>query len=144
MTLLLQNKFKSYQRIYHKKVMTTPHQVDLEIIETAPKTEDFSMDSFVGDSERDPIRYTFRALYEKDISMRTREKYGITNEVNGIIYLSAIQVTEVLGDYHIDKNKTVAYFNGKRQVIEKLDYLEELFGSCIGIQIFLKDDVRGG
>ena len=27
---------------------------------------------------------------------------------------------------------------------DKIIYLEELYGSCIGLQIFVKDDLKGG
>jgi hypothetical protein len=113
------------------------------VVET-PTDGEFDLDMFVGDSKRDSVEYTFNALYEKDISTRTREKYGITNLVNGIVYLSPLQVAPKLGTYRVDKDKTVIHFNGAIQVIDKIDYLEEMYGSCIAIQIFLKDATKGG
>ena len=104
------------------------------------------MDAFVGDSQRESELYEFRALYEKDISDRTREKYGLPKEVNGIVYLSPKQLVPKLGDYHLDWNRTKIHFEGRTQVINKVIYLEEFreYGSCIGVQIFVKDDLRGG
>lgn len=107
---------------------------------------DFSMDAFVGDSPRRSQLYEFRALYEKDIPNRTREKYGLPKEVNGIIYLSPKQLIPKFGDYHIDWNKVKIHFEGRTQVIDKIIYLEEFqeYGGCVGIQLFIKDALRGG
>ena len=88
--------------------------------------------------------FEFPALYEKEISNRMRDKYGLSKEVNGIIYLSPKQLEPKLGSYQLDWNKTKVHFNGSTQVIDKIIYLEEMYGSCVGIQIFVKDDVRGG
>ena len=89
--------------------------------------------------------YSFQKLfYEKEIPNRTREKYGLPKEVNGIVYLSPKQLVPKLGDYHLNWNKTKIHFEGHVQVIDKIIYLEELYGSCIGLQIFVKDDLKGG
>lgn len=144
--LINESAFKVYQKNFHNKIMSTPHTLTMEIfsvVET-PTDGEFDLDMFVGDSKRDSVEYTFNALYEKDISTRTREKYGITNLVNGIVYLSPLQVAPKLGTYRVDKDKTVIHFNGAIQVIDKIDYLEEMYGSCIAIQIFLKDATKGG
>ena len=46
----------------------------------------------------------------------------------------------------LDWNKTKVHFEGRTQVIDKIVYLEEFkeYGSCVGIQIFVKDDLKGG
>nr|UVY51561.1 MAG: hypothetical protein [Bacteriophage sp.]UWD69263.1 MAG: hypothetical protein [Bacteriophage sp.]UWD76893.1 MAG: hypothetical protein [Bacteriophage sp.] len=113
-------------------------------IQKVEPTEEFSMDAFVGDSPRTSEFYEFQALYEKEIPNRTREKYGLPKEVNGIVYLSPKQLVPKLGDYHLNWNKTKIHFEGHVQVIDKIIYLEELYGSCIGLQIFVKDDLKGG
>lgn len=141
--LVSKTKFLQYQNLFYRKLQQTPYKIDLEIV--TPRGDDF-MDSFVGDSERQSKVYTFRALYEKEISDRTREKYGLPKEVNGIVYLSPKQLIPVFGDYHLDWNTTKVHFEGATQVISKIIYLEEFkeYGSCVGIQIFVKDDLKGG
>lgn len=141
--LVSKTKFLQYQNLFYRKLQQTPYKIYLEVI--TPRSDDF-MDSFVGDSERQSKAYTFRALYEKEISDRTREKYGLPKEVNGIVYLSPKQLTPIFGDYHLDWNTTKVHFEGATQVISKIIYLEEFkeYGSCVGIQIFVKDDLKGG
>jgi len=138
-------QFKRYQSIFYRKILGTPFEVSLEVvrINSAP-TEEFSIDSFVGDSPRASKTYPFRALYEREIPTRTRDKFGLSKEVNGVIYISPLQLAPVLGDFKLDWNKTKVHFADRVQVIEKIDYLEPLYDSCIGLQIFIKDDLKGG
>lgn len=141
-------KFLQYQSIFYNKIQATPYKIQLEVIEVEkpdPAAE-FSFEAFVGDSPRTSKTYEFRALYEKDISDRTREKYGLPKEVNGVVYLSPKQLLPKFGDYHLDWNKTKVHFEGRTQVINKVVYLEEFreYGSCVGVQIFVKDDLKGG
>lgn len=146
--LVPKNKFLQYQNIFYKKLLRTPYKIQLEVvtIQKVDHIEEFSMEAFVGDSPRESKFYDFRALYEKEISNRTREKYGLPQEVNGVVYLSPKQLTPKFGDYHLDWNRTKIHFEGRTQVIDKIVYLEEFkeYGSCIGVQIFVKDDLKGG
>ncbi len=144
--LISRTRFFQYQSMFYKKLLNTPYSIRLEVvtIQKIEPTEEFSMDAFVGDSLRTSTFYEFQALYEKEIPNRTREKYGLPKEVNGVVYLSPKQLVPKLGYYHLDWNKTKIHFEGRVQVIDKIIYLEELYGSCIGLQIFVKDDLKGG
>lgn len=146
--LVTRTKFHYYQQEFYKKLMRTPYKIQLETVtvQTVEPTEDFSFEAFVGDSHRTSVFHEFRALYEKEIPNRTREKYGLPKEVNGVVYLSPKQLVPVYGDFHLDWNKTKVHFEGRVQVIDKIIYLEEFreYGSCVGIQIFVKDDLKGG
>lgn len=146
--LVSKAKFLNYQNLFYQKIQQTPYKIKLEVVSVKEQTypDEFSMDAFVGDSPRESKFYEFRCLYEKEISDRTREKYGLPKEVNGVVYLSPKQLKPIFGDFHLDWNKTKIHFEGSVQVINKVVYLEEFkeYGSCVGIQIFLKDSLRGG
>lgn len=146
--LVSKAKFLQYQAMFYKKLLATPYKIQLEIVTVRKpdQTEEFTIESFVGDSVRESTFYEFRALYEKEIPERTREKYGLPKEVNGVVYLSPKQLVPKLGDYHLDLNRTKVHFEGRTQVINRIIYLEDFkeYGSCIGLQIFVKDDLKGG
>lgn len=146
--IVTKGKFLYYQELFYKKLLQTPYKIKLEVVTVQPMkaTDEFSMDAFVGDSPRTSQFYEFRALYEKEIPNRTREKYGLPKEVNGVIYLSPKQLIPKFGGYHLDWNKTKVHFEGRVQVIDKIIYLEEFqeYGGCVGVQIFVKDALRGG
>lgn len=144
--LVTKNKFLQYQNMFYKKLLATPYKIRLEVIDVQDNGngDGFSFDAFVGDSPRTSRFYEFSALYEKEISTRTREKYGLPMQVNGVVYLSPKQLIPKLGDYHLNWNRTKVHFEGRVQVIDRVIYLEELYNSCVGIQAFLKDDLKGG
>lgn len=146
--LITKPKFLSDQSAFLRHIKATPYKVKLETVSPLPTpisgNEGFDIAAFVGDSNRESVLNEFQVLYEKEISQRTREKYGLPKEVNGIIYLSPRQLVPVYGDYHIDWNKTIVHFEGATQVIDRVIYLEELYGSCVGVQVFLKDSLKGG
>ena len=145
--LVTKAAFLRYQNIFYKKLLATPYKVALEVVsvhKVEHPEDEFSLEEFVGDSPRTSQMFEFPALYEKEISNRMRDKYGLSKEVNGIVYLSPKQLEPKLGSYQLDWNKTKVHFNGRTQVIDKIIYLEEMYGSCVGIQIFVKDDARGG
>lgn len=146
--LVGKTQFLQYQNLFYKKLMSTPYKIQLEVVtvhKAEPSTE-FSMEAFVGDSPRTSKLYSLRALYEKEISPRTREKYGLPMEVNGVVYLSPKQLVPLFGDYHLNWNRNKIHFEGKTQVIDRVIYLEDFpeYKSCVGIQIFVKDDLKGG
>lgn len=144
--LVSKGQFINYRSIFYNKIRKTPHYIELEVFSLADNTEseEFSLESFVGDSPRTSVKYKLQALYEKIISDRMRDKYGLAKEVNGVVYLSPLQLTPILGTFYLDWNKTKIHFNGRVQVINKIIYLEEMYDSCIGIQIFVTDDLKGG
>lgn len=132
--------------MFFDKLQKTPHKIQLEVVEVQKPTDEdeFSFEAFVGDSTRSSKMYEFNALYEAEISDRMREKYGLPQEVNGIVYLSPKQLMQKLGYYRLDWNKTKVHFRGRVQVISKIVYLEELYDSCVAVQIFVKDALKGG
>lgn len=144
--IVTKSKFKEVQNMFYKKLLQTPYSIQLEVITVipTPNSGGFSMDSFVGDQKRDSKFYKFQALYEKEIPNRTREKYGLPQAVNGIVYLSPKQLVPTFGEYHLNWNRIKVHFEGRTQVINKIVYLEELYDSCVGLQIFVQDDIKGG
>lgn len=139
--------FRRYQEVFYQKLLRTPFTIQLEFITVRKETSstEFSIKSFVGDSPRDPSKFhTFNALYEREIPLRMREKYGLSKEVNGIVYLSPLQLIPVIGTYKLNWNTTKVHFAERVQVIQKIELLEPLYNSCIGLQLFLKDDLKGG
>lgn len=144
--LISKSNFNRYRKIFYNKVVNTPYEIELEIstVDKSSSTDGDFLSSFVGDSKRTSETYTFKALYEKEISDRTREKYGLPKEVNGIVYLSPLQLIKKFGTFKLDWNRTKVHFEGSTQVINKIVYLEQLYGSCVGIQIFVQDALKGG
>ena len=144
--IVTRSLFLHYQEVFYQKLLKTPFTIQLEFItvEKSEDTEKFSMKDFVGNAARSSKLHTFNALYEREIPTRTREKYGLAKEVNGIVYLSPKQLIPVIGTFQLNWNTTKVHFAGRVQVIQKIELLEPLYNSCIGLQLFIKDDLKGG
>lgn len=145
--LVGKQKFLSLQKLFYRKITQTPHKVTLEFVEPLKHTFTpfaFNMEEFVGDCKREIRTVEFRCLYTRDITPHMREKYGLSVEVNGTIYLSPLQLKQKIGSIYPDWHKINVYFSGSKQVIEKYEYLENLteYGSYIAVQLFLKDVVK--
>lgn len=139
--LISEIKFNGYRQTFYEKVVKSPYQVTMKIV-TA--TTGNSFQDFVGDSSRTEVSYQFPCLYEKIVNQRQREKYGLPDTTEGIIYLSPLQLVPVIGTFVLDKNKTTFIFEYRPQVIDNITYLESLYGSCVGLQIAVKDSLKGG
>lgn len=118
-----------------------PHKVTL--IDNVLDAPDSDLSAFTGDREVTQKTYEFTALYNREIQIRERQKYGLTDEVNGIIFLSPLELIPKRGSFQVDTKLTKIFFAGKEQIIERVDYLEPLYNSCIAVQIFVKDTING-
>lgn len=141
--LINKTLFESYQKTFFNKCKNSPYTVTLvtykaEIVEG-------TIEAFVGDSER-VIDKTFElpCLYEKIVHPRQREKYGLPETVDGTIYLSPLQLVPLIGVHTLDKNLTKVIFHNRDQVINTINYLEEMFDTCVALQIALVDSLKGG
>lgn len=140
--LLAKSSFEKFQAIFYRKVAASPYSITLSII--TPTTVQGSMEEFVGDSDRDVKQYEFPCLYEKTVDVMQREKYGLPDMIDGIVFLSPLQLVPVLGTYLINKERTKITFEGRTHVIDRVIYLESLFNSCVSVQLDIKDDLKGG
>lgn len=144
--ILTQPKFIQYRQTFYNKVTGTPYTCVLKVHTVSPVSDadEADFDSFVGDSPRSENEYSFNCLYQKVVNPRQRERLGLPDTVDGIIYLSPLQLVPVFGTFRINKNTTSVKFEEREQVIENITILEPIYGSCIGVQINLKDSLKGG
>lgn len=143
--IVTHSRFLRYQEVLYQKILRVPYTIELEIVSVQNDTSlGFSLTNFVGDNPRTPILYKLQCLYNKEISNREREKYGLPMEVNGEIFLSPKQLVPLFGTYKLNWNKTKVHFEERIQVIDRIIYLEPMYESCVGVQVFVKDVLKGG
>ena len=141
--LISQATFLRYQQTFATKVKASPYSVILKtiVVTTTPG----SLEEFTGDSARNiGSTNSIPCLYEKTINPRQREKYGLPDTVDGVLFISPLQLIPLFGSFRLSKNKTIFIFQEREQVIENITYLELLHNSCISVQINLKDSLKGG
>ena len=150
MPTLTQSKFLNYQNVFYRNVIASPMIVSIGIQVPTPSAGNFLADFTKANSPITgydiPTWYDFPTLYNRDLPVHLREKTGYTNDEDDIIYLSPLQVQDVFGSFDylkINEKLIVAKLDGNETMAQLVTHLEPLFGTCIAIEIKLKDFVRG-
>ena len=149
--LITKQRFLRYRDLFYRKVSQSP---EVCTIITTAKTSAGSLEDFVGASNRTTTEYTIPVLYNYDIQDFGREKVGLTNMQSAVVYISPLQVLKAQGEgsvpQYVDKaavllkaQTTKVILKGHRYIVEKVDFMEPLFDTCIAIQLTLRDEIRG-
>jgi hypothetical protein len=137
-TRLNRHIFNSVAKTFHDRVQVSPNEVTLKI--ATPLKNEFSYTEFVGESK---IEYsnvvTVKALYNREISPKTRSKYGLDASASAIIYLSPKDLYEKLGRWHISESEISVNFLGIEYLVYKIFYDGHVpeFSNCISVTMVL-------
>lgn len=140
--LISNSAFLAYQRKFFDKVKSSPYKVTMIVTEKIPG--DDALADFVGSSERTSVSYELPCLYEKVVSNTQREAYGLPLDTQGVIYLSPLQLIPILGTFRISRQKVSFIFEGIRHGILMVDYMEQIYNSCIAVKMAIKHLEKGG
>jgi len=149
MSTLTQNQFLSYQNTFYRYVIASPMIIQLGVQDVVPSTGDFLEDfskanNTVASNEYPTTWYNFPAFYQRDIDPYSRERYGLTDIHSGSVYLSPIQIKDVFGSFdYLDARKVIIKLDGHSFIVQKLEYKEPLFNSCIAVEFILNDMLDG-
>lgn len=136
-------RFNKYQGIFHQHVEGSDMILEVGINAAVAPSGDFLTD-FTGSNTRTPtVWYPFHALYDTNIDPYTRDRTGLSQTESGAIYLSPLQLIPVFGTFILDRKKTVFRKSGHLFLPESIKYLEPLYGSCIAVEINLKEAIQG-
>lgn len=139
---LTHSKFLTIRGVFHKAVMQSPRSVTLYIEEADKKAG--SVKEFMGSSPRNrKSEKTHKVLYESIISPNVRDQVGYVKSQSGVIYLSPIDLKESYGTYKIDERGTRIIMNGYTYLVDHVEYLEELFESCVAVELWLREAKKG-
>ena len=141
MALLTNARFLRYQDTFYRTVAQCDKTIEIGIESVSP-TGDF-LEGFVGAGTRTITWHTFPALYQTDIDSYSRDRFGLSSTESGLIYLSPKQLIPVFGTYRIDRLATHVRKSDHEFILDKVNYLEPLYESCVAIELTLKDIVRG-
>jgi ABC-type proline/glycine betaine transport system ATPase subunit len=143
MGLVTNSRFIKYQNIFFNHVQLSDMIIELGIEELVNAPSNDFLTNFTGSNQRSITWYSLPALYETNIENFSREKYGLTEIQSGAIYISPLQLIPLFGTHIIDRNKTLVRKSGHEFILDRVQYLEPLYGSCIAIELMLKDKLRG-
>lgn len=132
---LTREKFLHYQKVFYNKVVESPMSAEFKILSVG--TGD-TLEEFVGEKPTTVSKtFTLPVLYENNIDPYDREKFGLTSGQDVTIYVSPLQLEKVKGDFLIDRRLTQIIFQDKEFIIDKIEYKERIFDTCIALEILL-------
>lgn len=136
MALISKSKFLGYQNRFHGKVKQSPMVVELRLVTDIEPEDDY--ERFTGDSDRATKSFKIPCLYKREIKSEERDKYGWSKDVDGVFYFSPLDLIKAFGTFKIDTKKTTLIFSDTVQEIEKIDYLEPYYDTCVTVTMATK------
>lgn len=139
-TRLNRHIFNSVAKTFHNRVQISPNEVTLKIY--APLKNEFSYSEFVGESaieiENSNV-VTVKALYNREVSPKTRSKYGLDENANAVIYLSPKDLYERIGRWNFSETEISVNFLGVEYLVYKIFYDGHVpeFSNCISVTMVL-------
>ncbi len=136
-------KFNKYKATFHNKVSTSP-KVATFVVTTLTGSDADSLKSFMGSSgTRQSSTKVFNVLFNKQALSYERGKPGIDSQFTGVVYVSPDQLVNAYGTYKVNGYVTRIIIDTEEFIVDNINYLEELYGSCIAVEINLKDLIDG-
>ena len=135
---------------FHESVKRSPVCCSITV-ETA--TENSGYDAIVGNSNRVKVTKSVQCLYTRNFDSYERTKYGLSENVSGIVYISpklfkdAFEITELTPEWaKVNGKKFTINLMGETFLCEKIvltGYIPT-YKDSIAVEIRLKDDINAG
>lgn len=142
-------KFKKLQKLFFKQVTSScnPTTVTLKFIKLT-STGDYT--DFTGDSGREVDKeVVLSCFYTRSLSNKQRDKFGVSEDVTTILYISPIELKNKFGSDTLPEYVRRSYsqiaieFLGKHHEIDSIKDLEPMQSDtgyvCLAYQINLKE-----
>jgi hypothetical protein len=138
---LTHTHFLRAREIFYQTVSKSPTSCTLRINEVV-YSDDYS--DFIGDSPRKKIDFKVKCLFTRNITPAQRDKYGLSELVTALVYISPKSLEQEFGTWKINRLKTTVIFYEEEFVIEGILYQGEIYDNCVSIVLQLKTADRGG
>jgi len=138
---LTRKAFYNYKDAFTKKVNASP--VLASLIITKVSQEPGTIEQFLGEQSRQSTTFTFPCLYSYTLDPFEREPIGLSKTGNAMVYLPPDFLLKHFSDYHLERTKVKVVLFNKTYIVSNIDYLYEIFDSCIAIQFTCKEEIRG-
>lgn len=132
-------RFNNFRDRFYKEVTKSPVTALLRFY-TVNSIGAFT--DITGDSDREYEQISVKCLYDREMTEFKRSKYGLEQDVSGLLFVSPIHFSQATPDY----KKWIENFNKIRVVLYAGEYQvslirlkEPLYGSFICAELHLKD-----
>lgn len=145
--MITPSKFAQLQKLFFNKVTKccNPSSVTFSFIKL---TSEGGFADFTGDSSRSIDKeVSLRCFYDRNLSDKSREKYGVSSEVTTIVFISPLELKQKYGDIKFPDYVRTSFsqisvtFLGKHYEIENIIDLEPMHNGkewmCLAYQVNL-------
>lgn len=137
---LTSDRFMNYRQVFYEKVIKSPISVELLVVTS---TTSGTIKDFLGANTQNLTANVLPCLFEYNKDSTERDKIGLSDTGSASIYLSPLQLEPLYGDYKFDFRNIKVVLLGHLYIVEKIDYLHNIFDSCIAVEFTCKEDIRG-
>ena len=138
LTRFKKQMFDSVCKKFHEAVQVSPTKVKLILSRT--KNEGFNdYRDFVGENEIETKSYILNCLYSRNVTDKTRTKYGLETDVSAVLYLSPKELKQVVGRWNLKEQEISVTLLGVTYLCYKVHYegLTTAFDSCVSVTLAL-------
>jgi hypothetical protein len=138
LTRFKKQMFDSVCKKFHEAVQISPTKATLNISKAINAGFNDYRD-FVGENEIEAKSYTLNCLYSRNVTDKTRTKYGLETDVSAVLYLSPKELRQVVGRWDLKEQEVSVSLLGVSYLCYKV-YFEGLtpeFGSCVSVTLAL-------
>ena len=146
MLKITHTKFIEFQRKFFQTVKGLPVMCTFHEIHNDPNGSGF--DALMKTSPKLPeTTFKLQALYKKDFTPYDRVRYGLRENVSGIIWFSPLELKRRAGIVTLKEQNYKVHFDDihdsdQTYQIDCIKYLEPMYNTCIAIEIHLVDNRR--
>lgn len=136
--------FVQVQAQFHRIVQSSPLCANLVIVESTPEAG--SYDTLMGNSTRSITKEVpLKVLFNRNVDDNTRTKFGLSEDVSGVLYVSPIDLIIATGSWKLDGRKLKVQFLEETYLVKRVHYISNVpkFSSCLAVEIRLYDDIHG-
>lgn len=139
--ILTPTRLAHFREVFFRKVSASPYSATL--LFTTVGVAASALDAFVGSSPRTVTEISLPALYVKNVSPTERTKYGLSDNVTGILYLSPNHLLQLRGTFRVDHRMVQVNFFDHLDNVESVSYDEDLFDTCVAVVLGLRSATPG-
>jgi hypothetical protein len=139
------NRYSLIKKKFYETVLRSPVCCKITLATYNQNAQGY--DAVVGNTTRTETSVTLPCLYTRTFDDRTRSKYGLTNNVSGMVYVSPDQLVQAFGTYRLPDNQVTIELTGEKFYCAKIVYNGEISNyndSCVSVEFRLKDIINAG